>query len=474
MAAERVSGTAADAAGSREGAAAAASAEAMAAAERAARTSYGRLVALLAARSGDLALAEDALSAAFEQALVAWPEDGVPRNPDGWLLTVARNRQRDVWRSPAHRSRAPFDDLGEVAVSPIDDVEEDAIPDRRLELLLVCAHPAIDPAARTPLMLQAVLGIDAARIARAFAVPPAAMAQRLVRAKRRIRDARIPFVLPGREGLAERLPAVLEAVYGCHALERPGSGLDGEARYLAVLLATLVPHEPEAWALAALVTLSSSRRHPGGAYVPLDEQDPRDWDAGLVAEGESYLGRSSSLAPPGPPGRFRLEAAIQAVHCARARTGTTDCAALLTLYRALVLVAPSLGAHVALAGVVGRVEGPLAGLSALEPLVGRPGVDLFQPYWATRAHLLARAGRSEEAAVAYDTAIALADDDAVRAYLLAARDAQEGGRAEPRAGASSRVTTTAATDSAASSPTRTSNCTRPASSGDAPPSSRPT
>jgi RNA polymerase sigma-70 factor (ECF subfamily) len=396
------------------------------AAERAARTSYGRLVALLAARSGDLALAEDALSAAFEQALVTWPADGVPRNPDGWLLTVARNRQRDVWRSPAHRSRAPLDDLGEVAVSPLDGVDPDRdpdeIPDRRLELLLVCAHPAIDAAARTPLMLQAVLGIEAARIARAFAVPPAAMAQRLVRAKRRIRDARIPFVLPGREALAERLPAVLEAVYGCHALDRPGSGLEGEAQYLAVLLASLVPHEPEAWGLAALVTLSSSRRRPSGTYVPLDEQDPRDWDAALVAEGESYLRRSSSLAPAGAPGRFRLEAAIQAVHCARARTGTTDWAALLTLYRALVLVAPSLGAHVALAGVVGRVEGPAAGLSALEPLVGRPGVDLLQPYWATRAHLLAAAGRREKAVVAYDTAIALTDDDAVRAYLRTVRD----------------------------------------------------
>jgi RNA polymerase sigma-70 factor (ECF subfamily) len=323
-------------------------------------------------------------------------------------------------------------------------------------------------------MLQAVLGIDATRIARAFAVPPAAMAQRLVRAKRRIRDARIPFVVPGREALAERLPAVLEAIYGCYALERPGSGLEGEAQYLAVLLATLVPHEPEAWALAALVTLSSSRRRAAGPYVPLDEQDPRDWDAELVAEGEAYLRRSSSLAPTGPPGRFRLEAAIQAVHCARARTGTTDWAALLTLYRALVLVAPSLGAFVALAGVVGRLEGAEAGLSALQPLVGRPGADMFQPYWATRAHLLRGAGRREEALVAFDTAIALTDDDDVRAYLEAARDAQDGGRSAPRAGASSRVTTTAATVSAASSPTSTSTCTRPASSGDAPPSSSPT
>ncbi len=384
------------------------------AAERAARTSYGRLVALLAARSGDLALAEDAVASAFEQALVTWPATGVPANPDGWLLTVARNRQRDVWKSAAYRSWAPAEDLPERLVDPFEDLDPDALPDRRLELLFVCAHPAVDVAARTPLMLQAVLGLDAAQIARAFALPPAAMAQRLVRAKRRIRDARIPFVVPGRDALPDRLPAVLEAVYGCHALERPGAELEGEARHLAVLLATLLPDEPEAAGLAALVTLSSARRRQGGGYVPLDEQDPREWDAGLIVEGEAWLRRATGT---GRPGRFQLEAAIQAVHCARARTGTTDWPALLTLYRALVLVAPSLGAHVALAGVVGRVEGPGAGLAALEPLAGRPAVGTFQPYWATRAHLLAQAGHWDDALAAYEAAAALTDDEAVRGYL---------------------------------------------------------
>jgi RNA polymerase sigma-70 factor (ECF subfamily) len=266
-------------------------------------------------------------------------------------------------------------------------------------------------------MLQAVLGLEAAQIARAFALPPAAMAQRLVRAKRRIRDARIPFAVPGREALPERLPAVLEAVYGCHALERPGGALEGEGRYLAVLLASLLPDEPEAAGLAALVTLSSARRRrssTAGPYVPLDEQDPGEWDGALIAEGEAWLRRASSA---GRTGRFQLEAAIQAVHCARARTGTTDWRALLTLYRALVLVAPSLGAHVALAGVVGRVEGAGAGLAALEPLAGRPAVGTFQPYWATRAHLLAEAGRVDDAVAAYEAAAALTDDEAVRAYL---------------------------------------------------------
>jgi RNA polymerase sigma-70 factor, ECF subfamily len=402
-------------------------------AERAARTSYGRLVALLAARSGDLALAEDAVAAAFEEALTTWPATGVPRNPDGWLLTVARNRQRDVWRSPAYRRSAPLDDLEEVAVSPLDDpldqIDPDAIPDRRLELLFVCAHPAIDPAVRTPLMLQAVLGFEAAQIGAAFAVPPAAMAQRLVRAKRRIRDIRIPFVVPGRDALPARLPAVLEAVYGCYALERPGrTSLEGEARYLAVTLATLLPEQPEAWGLAALVTLSTARRRgaPTQRYVPLDEQDPRTWDADLTAEGERYLRRAGSGRASGAPGRFELEAAIQAVHCARARTGTTDWPALLALYRALVLVAPSLGAQVALAGVVGRVDGPAAGLAALEPLSGSAAVGTFQPYWATRAHLLAEAGVVDEAAAAYDAALALTDDEAVRAYLTQRRTAATG------------------------------------------------
>lgn len=399
------------------------------AAEHAARTSYGRLIALLACTNGDLELAEDTLAHAFERALSTWPTSGVPDNPDGWLLAVARNRQRDMWKSAEYRRALALDASvgsdGEgnaearSATEPLDDLDLEAIPDRRLALLFVCAHPAIADNVRTPLMLQAVLGFDSALIARAFVVTPGAMQQRLVRAKKRIQHARIPFEVPGRAAMPERLPSVLEAVYGCYALSRSTDedieSMAGEARYLAVTLATLLADESEAWSLAALLTLATARgpRSAHASYQPLDEQDPTTWDRDLIDEGETYLRRAER--PGTAPGRFQLEAAIQAVHGDRVHGADTNWQALSTLYAALVAIAPSLGSRVARAAVVGRTDTPEDGLDLLDGLP--PEREQFQPYHATRADLLARAGHNREAAEAYQVAAGLSDDPEAARFL---------------------------------------------------------
>ncbi|GIJ07059.1 RNA polymerase sigma factor [Micromonospora andamanensis] len=395
-----------------------------AAAAVAARDSYGRLLALLSASTGDLAAAEDALADAFERALRSWPGQGVPASPDGWLLTVARNRLRDLWKSAHWQRTGPLDVQRDAPVH-LDDLDLDAIPDRRLELMLVCAHPAIERAVHTPLMLNTVLGFTADQVGRVFSVPTSTMATRLVRAKRRIKATRIPFRIPDRGDLPGRMTAVLEAVYGAYVIDWTTTGpearqLPTEALHLAEVLTTLVPDDPEAHGLAALVQLSSARQparlDDHGRFVPLGEQDPSRWDDRLIRRAYAHLHAAHAR---GQVGRFQLEAAVQAVHCARRETGSTDWPALLELHRALHAVAPSLGGAVAYAVATAEVDGPAAGLARLDELLTVAGdrTRRFQPARAARAHLLERLGRHGEAADAYASAIDLTHDPAERAHL---------------------------------------------------------
>ena len=399
-------------------------------ADAAARDSYGRLLALLAASTSDLAAAEDALADAFERALRTWPAQGVPRSPDAWLLTVARNRLRDQWKSAQARRAVPLD-AGQDALAQADDIDVDSIPDRRLELMLVCAHPAINRAVRTPLMLNTVLGFTAEQVGRAFSIPPSTMATRLVRAKQRIKAAGIPFRIPDRADLQARMTSVLEAVYGAYVIDwatgPQARRLPTEALHLAEVLATLAPGDPEARGLAALIELSAARAparvDAGGRFVPLADQDPARWNPDLISRAHAHLRAAHAR---GQLGRFQLEAAIQAVHCARGHEDATDWPTLLTLHRVLHAVAPSLGSSVALAAVTAEVDGPAAGLAALDALLAEAGQDArrFQPARATRAHLLDRLGRREEAVAAYESAISLTHDTAERQYLEHRRDVQ--------------------------------------------------
>ncbi len=397
-------------------------------AERIARRHYGKLVAFLAARTGDVAGAEDALSDAFAAALLDWPKSGVPQIPEAWLLTAARRRIIDMNRRKA---------TGEKGASHLEliarelraleiNADRTQIPDERLRLMFACAHPAIDPAIRAPLILQTVLGFDAVAIGSAFLISPAAMGKRLVRAKSKIGQARIPFRIPERTEMHERLDSVLEAIYAVFAegwSEPTGTDVrrrewTEEGIWLGRLVISLLPDEPEALGLLALMLYAESRRRarrsPDGRYVPLQEQDTALWDEALIDEAETLLRKASAIQMTG---RYQLEAALQSAHVVRRKTGRADWAAIERIYDALFAVTGSPVVAVNRAVALAQTRGAAAWLKALDALAKEEKLADYQPYWAARADLFAQLGNISAAGEAYCRAIGLERDSAVRAFL---------------------------------------------------------
>jgi predicted RNA polymerase sigma factor len=394
-------------------------------ADAVARRSYGKLVAFLAARTRDVAAAEDALSEAFAAALADWPRNGCPSNPEAWLLTVARRKAIDMARG-RHRHEIAGEQLRVMAEGLDAAAAESEIPDQRLALMFACAHPAIDAGIRAPLILQVVLGLDAAMIASAFLTSPAAMSKRLVRAKDKIRQAGIPFRIPEREELPVRLDTVLAAIYAAftEGWTDPGGtdvvrrDLTEESFFLARLAVELLPEEPEALGLLALMLHAEARRRArrseDGEYVPLAEQDPALWDLQMIDEAEALLLRASGL---GVIGRYQLEGALQSAHIHRCRTGRSNWVEVVRFYDALFALAGSPVVAINRALAIAEVHGASAALAAMPDVAADVRLAEYQPYWAARAELLTKTGAHDEARRAYEIAIGLERNPAVRRFL---------------------------------------------------------